>query len=142
MHLSIWASARSVLKNMAGNMTYNLFLDDERIPRDVTWVDIGLGPWVIVRNYDEFCNYIDAFGIPDKVSFDHDLADVHYQACFTGSGDYGPEHTGLHCAKMLVDECHERGVPFPPYTVHSMNPVGRENIQKYIEFAREKGFIQ
>ncbi len=123
-------------------MSYNLFLDDERIPSDVYWVSIGIGPWVIVRDYDQFCDYIDAFGIPDKVSFDHDLAQAHYQAYMLGSEDYGPEQTGLHCAKTLVDECHERGVAFPPYTVHSMNTVGKVNIINYIENARERGFIK
>lgn len=121
-------------------MTYNLFLDDERMPKDVTWTAIGLGPWVIVRNYEEFRIAVKANGVPDRVSFDHDLADAHYVACMNGSEDYGPEKTGYDCAKWLVHHCSGR-YPFPTYTVHSLNPIGRENITTFIESARKQGFI-
>ena len=61
-----------------------LFLDDIRVPKDA----IGLVPsnmnqfywennWVVVKNYDEFRNYIEKNGLPDFISFDHDLADFH-----------------------------------------------------------------
>lgn len=122
-------------------MTYNLFLDDERSPSDVTWCAIGPGPWTIVRSYDEFRDAIKMGGIPDRVSFDHDLADTHYQACFDGSHDYGHEKTGYDAAKWLVFHCGE-GHPFPDYTVHSMNPIGRENITSFIENARRAMVIQ
>ena len=62
-----------------------LFLDDIRIPKDA----IGLVPdkynqfyfsndWEIVTNYDDFVEYIELNGVPKFVSFDHDLADFHY----------------------------------------------------------------
>ena len=35
-----------------------LFLDDLRYPKEVKWIDIGLGPWEIVRSYDEFVKFI------------------------------------------------------------------------------------
>lgn len=123
------------------SLRYNLFLDDERMPSDVVWCAIGLGPWVIVRSYEEFRDYIKKNGIPHRVSFDHDLCDAHYQACFAGSHDYGPEKTGYDAAKWLVFHCGER-CPFPDYTVHSMNPIGRENITSFIENARKAGVIQ
>jgi len=122
-------------------LTYNLFLDDERMPKDVTWTSIGLGPWVIVRSYEEFRDHIKKNGIPSRVSFDHDLADAHYQACFTGSHDYGPEKTGYDAAKWLVLHCSGRYV-FPEYTIHSMNPIGRENIDRFIQNAYRVGAIQ
>lgn len=122
-------------------MTYNLFLDDERMPSDVTWCAIGLGPWVIVRSYEEFRTYIKKNGVPNRVSFDHDLADAHYQAMVTGSNDYGPEKTGYDAAKWLVFHVGAR-YPFPEYTVHSMNPIGRENIISFIENARKAMVIQ
>ena len=34
--------------------------------------------WDVVRNYNEFCNYIQDNGVPALISFDHDLADEHY----------------------------------------------------------------
>lgn len=121
-------------------MTYNLFLDDERMPKDVVWCSIGLGPWVIVRSFEEFRGHIKKNGVPSRVSFDHDLADAHYEACFTGSADYGPEKTGYDCAKWLVFHCSGR-YPFPEYTVHSMNPVGREAIDSFIKNAYRAGVI-
>ena len=62
-----------------------LFLDDIRIPKDA----INLVPssfnkfywendWDIVKNYDEFVQYIEVNGVPKFVSFDHDLSDFHY----------------------------------------------------------------
>lgn len=138
-------------------MRYNLFLDDERIPRNVTWVHLPNLDWIIVRNYDEFVKHIVSFGLPETVSFDHDLADEHYKHMITDNSlnghtafvdddlgglnvtfDYGAEKTGYDCAKWLVDFCIERSLKFPPYTVHSMNPVGAERIRQYIEWARSK----
>ena len=68
----------------------NLFLDDIRIPKDA----IGLVPsnlnqfywgddWVVVRDYNSFCNHIIKNGLPDFISFDHDLADSHYNDLFS-----------------------------------------------------------
>lgn len=121
-------------------MNYKLFLDDERDPSDVIWCNIGLGPWVIVRNYDQFVKTIKEHGVPIHVSFDHDLADAHYKACFSGSHDYGQEKTGHDCAKWLVHHCARR-YTFPKYTIHSMNPIGRENIDNYIKSALRAGII-
>lgn len=123
-------------------MSYKLFLDDERIPQRVTWTKLPLGPWTIVRNYDIFVKHITNFGLPSFVTFDHDLADEHYP-CFEPSGginnmnkisyDKYKEKTGYDCAKWLCDYCAEHNLDFPAYTVHSMNPIGRENISNYIE---------
>lgn len=129
-----------------------LFLDDIRIPKDA----IGLVPsnlnqfywdnnWIVVRNYYEFCNYIQKFGLPEFISFDHDLADFHY--------DYSPEDyenmteedmvikfgtmekTGYECAKWLVDWCLENSLRLPQFVVHSANPVGKQNIESYLNNA-------
>jgi hypothetical protein len=50
--------------------------------------------------------------------------------------NYGPEKTGYDAAKWLADHCAEKGVKFPRYVVHSMNPVGKERIDSYIENAK------
>ncbi len=141
-------------------MTYNLFLDDERQPRDVSWIsgpNYQTGIWHTVANYDQFVYSIENYGTPNFVSFDHDLADEHYQAMLKeleqpsytyDDGDmvktisYGPEKTGFDCAKWLVDYCHDNDVPFPKYVVHSMNPVGKERIENYIKQALDKGFVK
>ena len=50
-----------------------LFLDDERIPSDVTWLNIAVVEWNIVRSFADAVAWVEANGFPDVVSFDHDL---------------------------------------------------------------------
>ena len=123
-------------------MTYHLFLDDERHPWSVSWVKIPEAVWQVVRNYDEFVETIETYGIPTFVSFDHDLADAHYVAMLNEvegrPSDYGTEKTGFECAKWLVDYCIDREIKFPGYEVHSMNPIGSKRIKDYIEWAKSK----
>jgi hypothetical protein len=99
----------------------NLFLDDERRPEDVTWIDIGLGPWTIVRTQEEFEDYILTNGIPDKISFDNDLGD--------GNGE------GRYCVQWLIDNILDGHVTFRPfvYIVHSKNNVAAEAISMKLE---------
>jgi len=47
-----------------------LYLDDVRCPKTEGWD--------IVRTYDDFVSWITKNGLPDEVSFDHDLAEIHY----------------------------------------------------------------
>ena len=146
-------------------MSYKLFLDDERCPGDVTWVEMESGPFVVVRDYQEFISTIIQEGIPDYVTFDHDLADMHYQVgdmenqnsdpytTFVLDTDsetqglnvtfnYGPEKTGYDCAKWLVNHCVNRHVCFPRFNVHSLNPVGSKRISDYIQNAINVGFVK
>ena len=117
---------------------YNLFLDDERFPQTaVTLVTEKVDmykddrDWVIVRNYDEFVDTILKNGLPDMISFDHDLADIKYD---NGVMSFSyREKTGFDTAKWLVDYCMNNDVKLPNYQVHSANPVGKENIEKYLE---------
>ena len=59
-----------------------LFLDDIRKPLDAEAYTHNLIyrqiPWYIVRNYEQFTQTIKENGIPQVISFDHDLADEHY----------------------------------------------------------------
>jgi hypothetical protein len=115
---------------------YNLFLDDVRHPDDVTWVNIPPYNWIIVRSYNEFVNFISKNGVPAYVCYDHDLSDIHYGHGLHGDSipyDKYDEKTGYHCAKWLVDHCMKKGVKHPDYVVHSMNPVGAQNIISYVE---------
>lgn len=124
-------------------MSYNLFLDDERKPVDVKWVNLPLVHWEIARNYDQFRDIINARGLPLRISFDHDLADEHYQEYFEASHPLNLSHrfryekmkekTGYECAKLLVEYCMNHKLPVPEYFVHTMNPIGRDNIINYIE---------
>ena len=52
-----------------------------------------------------------------------------------GTIDYDSqtEKTGYDCCKFLCDVCMKSNVKHPTYVVHSMNPVGKSNIESYIE---------
>jgi hypothetical protein len=119
-------------------MSYNLFLDDERVPHKTTWVSLPSyndWDWVIVRNFDQFVAAIRERGLPNFISFDHDLAEEHYNEGRLGlppRKDY-KEKTGMSCANWLINYCVSSGVNIPPFAVHSFNPVGRENIRKALE---------
>lgn len=124
-------------------MKYNLFLDDVRNPkRSMDYTKNGIYfnlEWEIVRSYDTFVKFITENGLPELVSFDHDLAEAHYhESMYEGGKIYMKyletisEKTGMDCAKWLVDYCIDNGKSFPNWLVHSMNPVGKENITAYI----------
>jgi hypothetical protein len=140
-------------------VSYALFLDDQRNPKDA-WIyprrgdnnilidnnsleqtsGIPNGIWEIVRNYDEFVAKIEESGVPRIVSFDHDLDESavrHYmnEARITGFIDYFKikEKTGLHCASYLIDRCLKTNTQFPHYFIHSANTIGTENIKNEIE---------
>ncbi len=109
-----------------------LFLDDIR--------NAPNSEWAVVRSFEEFVAYVEKNGVPDVISFDHDLAFEHYPFC-----DPDPEEkinyerfkekTGLHCAQWLI----EAGYGIKLWRVHSQNPVGAENIQKYLECTESCG---
>lgn len=115
---------------------YNLFLDDERMPdaagklmENNIYYNVD---WCIVRSYNEFVEHITKYGMPEIVSFDHDLADIHYNP-LTWTADFKyKEKTGFDCVKWLVDHCMDSGQEFPIWYLHTQNPVGRENMFSYI----------
>lgn len=128
-------------------MSYNLFLDDFRNPKDcVSYTNNKIyvnTDWIIVRCYNEFVDYIEKNGLPQIISFDHDLADEHYTPSeywhdyneskkWQDSQEY-KEKTGYDCAKWLINFCIENKLnDFPQFYVHSMNPVGADNITNII----------
>ena len=128
-------------------MEYNLFCDDYRNPKDcIGYVyQFGIRPdiyinreWVIVRDYNQFVNYITEHGLPILVSFDHDLGEKAYEHGAQSNWtefDYDScdEKTGMDCAKWLVDYCIDNKVKLPECLVHSMNTCGRANIQSYLD---------
>ena len=114
-----------------------LYLDDIRVPKT------SFIKWDIVRDFKSFREYILKNGIPDLISFDHDLADDHYHIPFE-EWEVQPqradmEETGFDCAKWLVSYCIEQQIGLPEYIIHSANPIGAENIKTYFE-SFTKGF--
>lgn len=91
--------------------TMKIFLDDERNPINFVGYD---NTWTIARNFEEFnALVLKAFhglDIIECISFDHDL------------GKDTPD--GYDCVKWLVDQY----ITIDSALVHSMNPVGAENI--------------
>lgn len=125
-----------------------LWLDDFRNP--VKWLSVEIREKyevIWVKSYDEFATWITKNGLPDVVSFDHDLADEHYadyaeltddpylpedQQKTTLDYDSYTEKTGMDCAKLLVDYCYSNRLNLPRWTVHSQNTVGKQNIESYL----------
>jgi hypothetical protein len=124
-----------------------LFLDDYRHPYDC--FQLSQNPiylqekWTIVRNYNQFVNWITKNGMPKLISFDHDLASSHYTPEYLWT-DYEKskawqdaqvhtEKTGYDCAWWLVNNCEK----LPLFLCHSQNPVGRDKITKLLnEFTK------
>ena len=118
-------------------MGYNLFLDDDGArtpPKVATWFpkeyreDYAQANWDRVYNYDQFVKMIKKHGLPEMVSFDHDLANEHYAMVGETSYKKFKEKTGFHCMQFMIEYMIENSAPPPRVFVHSMNPVGRENI--------------
>ena len=126
-----------------------LFLDDVRDPKDCLgymYKRIGkLNPiydeeWVVAKDYDQFILLVESFferGIEiSHISFDHDLAEGHYHKNMqegvlnydAQDFDDNANKTGYHCAKWLKTFYEEKGLELPKMFVHSMNPVGTQNI--------------
>lgn len=122
-----------------------IFLDDFRDPIDcVTYMHtrikqknpIYLDDWKVVRSYREFVDVVkENAGEITHVSFDHDLGDEHYLLCnakYTNWDEYydddNREMTGYDCAKWLLEYYREKVLALPEIYVHSMNPVGTQNI--------------
>lgn len=107
-------------------MTWKLFLDDVREPHKLGIVDCR-----IARSFTEAVNMVSAYGCPQHVYFDHDLSDEHY------NGDYEQSPTGYHFAQWLVTKDMDTNGQFLPsdftYSVHSMNPAGKERIIGLLE---------
>lgn len=117
---------------------YMLFLDDIRRPKG-TFSYMGLPVfneknWIIVRNYYAFISLIEKKGIPEVISFDHDLADEHYKQQEFDYSKEDSEKTGYHCAKWLIDYCMDNKLELPhEIIIHSMNPYGSMNIKSLFE---------
>jgi hypothetical protein len=121
------------------NQYTKLYLDDIRTPKT--------DGWIILRTYNEFVNWITKNGLPDEISFDHDLDYEHIKYYFNNGGHENPpnpqevefrEKTGYDAAKWLCDYCWSNGLPIPKWNVHSANPVGSKNIEFILQNFEKK----
>lgn len=107
-----------------------LYLDDVRSPRTEGWD--------IVRTYKDFVSWIKKNGLPDEVSFDHDLAEIYYELKPWNESFKYEEKTGYDAAKWMCNYCWTNGIPLPEFNCHSANPVGRENILAILNNYKER----
>jgi hypothetical protein len=88
---------------------YRLFIDDLRDP--------VVSSWVIARTSAEAIALLETCGCPSEISFDHDL---------------GRDDTAMTVVKRLIEMDLNASGRFIPsnfaFSVHSANPVGKENI--------------
>lgn len=95
-----------------------LYLDDVR--------DLPDESFDLARSYDEAVNYVKQHGIPTFISFDHDLGVDENEKLLP---------TGFDFAKWLVEMDMDNIYKFPEnfsFHVHSANPVGKANIEGYL----------
>ena len=101
-------------------MNWKMFLDDIRHPKT--------DGWVLCRSFDDAVSTIESYGcFPAYISFDHDLGVARRD---------GDTKSGYDFAKWLVEQEMNGKFLFPEgfaFNVHSANPVGKENIEKYLE---------
>lgn len=100
-----------------------LFLDDERQPKDVTWVDYGdVQLFTVVRTAEAFIAAFKSMQ-PDIVSFDHDL----------GLDENGKERSsGYFAVKAAIAELFSNdNQEIPEAIFHSKNSVGSKNMRVY-----------
>ena len=116
-----------------------LFLDDYRNP-EMVWKET-INPvyeknesWIIVRSFEAFIEYISNNGLPDLISFDHDLSLAHYLPENQTEIDYEKmtEKSGYHAAVWLINYCRTTSNNLPICLVHSQNKVGKQNIEQML----------
>jgi hypothetical protein len=120
-----------------------LWLDDIRNPYEDNWLMFSPieNPNITwVKSYKEFTTWIEFFGLPDAICFDHDLGmEVVLKARSKGMSKRKSrklkqqEKTGYDCAKWLVDYCLDNKLDLPLYNIQSANPVGKENIDRLLK---------
>jgi hypothetical protein len=106
-------------------MSYDLFIDDEREPPE------DGRQWKVVRSSSEAILLFHNMGVPELISFDHDL----------GGDDTSQRYVdwiiGL-CLDLIDIGVDPKFIKFPRnYVIHSQNPVGAKAIdQKMKSFIR------
>ncbi len=110
--------------------TYGIFLDDERSPQDVTWVNYPKDIlWNVVRTPEEFKEEVSYWfnfeGTKHNliISFDHDIQ----------AFEEGKETTGHDLLKWMVDYLIDWEVSVPKCMFHTQNNVGKKNMEIYWE---------
>lgn len=94
-------------------MASKLFIDDIRNPPDDSWI--------VTRDIKSTIDFLSNNGIPDVISFDHDL---------------GGDETSIAIINYIIEEILDDNLCLPKdfvYYIHSANPVGSENIKSKMD---------
>ena len=129
------------------NKKCGLYLDDIRVPYDPKYI--------VVKTHEELVKKVNEIGLEnfDVISLDHDLGIEAVREYYryddsieNGNDDtiiyenMKGEKTGYDSAKFLVELCMDKNIDLPQIFVHSANPIGSENIIKYINnFLKSQG---
>ena len=101
-----------------------LYLDDIRTPKD--------DDFIIVRSFQEAVKFVQQNGIPNYISFDHDLGCDEFNNIYPSGYDF---------AKWLIEMDLDNLYKFPEdfkFNVHSANPIGKANIEGILNNYLEK----
>ena len=99
-------------------MTWNLWLDDNSFDIESPNRHAPKGFTAAISS-DQAFRLIKNNGLPDYISFDHDL---------------GGDDTAMKLLRRIEEEIFDGDIPKPPmYDIHSANPVGSENIRSFME---------
>ena len=120
-------------------MSYNLFLDNEKTPKEI-W-NISKSPeyavynWIIITDYDYFIQTINEKGLPIRIYLCHDLSEEHTNY---KSNKYIPyesftKKTGYDCILWLIEYCIDYELAFPKWKVHSEKSTGKKNIEDLLD---------
>ena len=99
------------------------YLETKKEEKNLKFVE---GPWIIARSMTEALEIIKEKGAPTVVSFDHDLG-------VDSKGEELP--SGFTLTKWLVEQDLNDSKFLPEnfqFQVHSDNPVGKKNIEGYL----------
>lgn len=100
-------------------MAWKLWLDDQLADPDTPERHTPEG-FIGATNSNDACELVEGYGLPVFMDLDHDL---------------GGSDTAMDFLRALV-ESYPDG-PVPEYRVHSANPVGRKNIESFIDSWRK-----
>ena len=102
-------------------MSYWLYLDDIREPPAIS----SGNKYIVLRSSQAAISYVEAHGVPEYMSLDHDL---------------GGDDTTMIFLRWLSNEYYNEAIP--DYVVHSSNPVGKQNIISLMSsWKKSKGLI-
>lgn len=105
---------------MTGSQPWNLFIDDIRKTKDVDLSPMWLGMdirWA--KTCEEAIHYIETHGLPERISFDHDL----------GPDTPPATHIMWHIINGHLDEKWDCST-MKEVMVHSVNTPGADNLLK------------